>query len=99
MDKRKRTHDLAAFQAAFARHRAITAVARRDAASLGLSVGDVAAIVARIERRQFVKSTTGLANHRQWHDVYHVPWEGTTLYVKFTDSILTEFILLSFKEK
>lgn len=99
MDKRKPTHALAAFQAAFARHRAITAVARRDAAALDLTVGGVAEIVARMERRQFVKSTTGFVNHRQWHDVYHVPWNGMTLYVKFTDSILTEFVLLSFKGK
>jgi len=32
-------------------------------------------------------------------DVYHVPWEGVTLYVKFTDDVVTEFVVLSFKEK
>jgi hypothetical protein len=35
-----------------------------------------------------------------WQDVYHVPHVGGTLYVKFTDNAsLTEFTLLSFKEK
>ena len=41
MDKRKPTHDLAAFQEAFARHRAMTVVAARDAAALGYDGEDV----------------------------------------------------------
>ncbi len=32
-------------------------------------------------------------------DVYHVPYEGVVLYVKFTDDAVTEFALLSFKER
>jgi hypothetical protein len=35
MDKRKRSHDLAAFKAAFARERAITMTAVRSAIALG----------------------------------------------------------------
>jgi motility quorum-sensing regulator/GCU-specific mRNA interferase toxin len=31
--------------------------------------------------------------------VYHVPSPVGTLYVKFTADVVTEFVLLSFKEK
>ena len=31
--------------------------------------------------------------------VYHVPYKGYVIYVKFTQGVITEFDLLSFKEK
>jgi motility quorum-sensing regulator / GCU-specific mRNA interferase toxin len=34
-----------------------------------------------------------------WQDVYHVPSAVGPLYVKFTADTVTEFLLLSFKEK
>lgn len=67
--------------------------------ALGYSVSDVVTLVNRLERKHFFKSMTGFHDHRQWHDVYHLPDEGSVLYVKFTDMVVTEFILLSFKEK
>jgi len=42
---------------------------------------------------------TSFHDHRQWQDVYHLPDEDRVLYVKFTDAVVTEFILLSVKEK
>ena len=99
MDKRKRSHDLLAFKAAFARARAITMSAARSAVALGYGMDDVAAVVASIQGAHFVKSTTSLGDHRQWQDVYHVPHDGLLLYLKFTDAVVTEFVLLSFKEK
>lgn len=42
---------------------------------------------------------TSFADHRVWQDVYHVPSEQGALYVKFTADAVTEFLLLSFKEK
>jgi motility quorum-sensing regulator / GCU-specific mRNA interferase toxin len=42
---------------------------------------------------------TSYADHRIWQDVYHVPSSAGTLYVKFTADAVTEFLLLSFKEK
>ena len=44
-------------------------------------------------------SMTTYADHRVWQDVYHVPAPVGTLYVKFTADAVTEFVLLSFKEK
>jgi motility quorum-sensing regulator / GCU-specific mRNA interferase toxin len=49
---------------------------------------------------QFFKSMTSNYDVKVWQDVYHVPHVGGTLYVKFTDNgTVTEFTLLSFKEK
>ena len=42
---------------------------------------------------------TAYANQREWQDVYHVPSAVGVLYIKFTADALTEFLLLSFKEK
>jgi motility quorum-sensing regulator/GCU-specific mRNA interferase toxin len=40
------------------------------------------------------------ADHRVWQDVYHVPVDnGPTLYVKFQANVVTEFTVMSFKEK
>jgi motility quorum-sensing regulator/GCU-specific mRNA interferase toxin len=42
---------------------------------------------------------TSYEDHRIWQDVYHMPSEAGTLYVKFPADAVTEFLLLSFKEK
>ena len=42
---------------------------------------------------------TSDADHRLWQDVYYVPSKAGRLYVKFTADAVTEFLLLSFKEK
>ena len=99
MEKLKPTHDLAAFKLAFKQHRAITMSAARSARELGYSVADLVSLIEALMPRHFYKSMTSLHNHRQWQDVYHLPHENYDIYVKFTDHIVTEFILLSFKEK
>ncbi|WP_234835222.1 type II toxin-antitoxin system MqsR family toxin [Sinorhizobium meliloti] len=55
--------------------------------------------IVGIERRIFYKSMTTFADHRVWQDVYHVPARGLVLYVKFQADIITEFVVMSFKEK
>lgn len=47
----------------------------------------------------FVKSMTTFSDHRSWQDVYHVPARGLTLYVKFQADVVTEFVVISFKEQ
>jgi hypothetical protein len=47
----------------------------------------------------FYKSMTSYRDHRIWQDVYHVPSEAGLLYIKFTADAISEFLLLSFKEK
>ena len=49
----------------------------------------------------FYKSMTTNADHRVWQDVYHVPVpdEDMVLYVKLQADVITEFRVMSFKEK
>jgi len=100
-EKRSPTHNLTAFKSAMADRskRNITGSAIRDAAALGFDSDDIAATVQTMEARHFYKSMTSHYNHKVWHDVYHVPFDKLLLYVKFTADTMTEFKLLSFKEK
>ena len=98
MEKRKPAHDLSAFKAAVAADRvAFTRAAVGDARSLGLGIEGMKMALAALRHEQFYKSMTSIHDHRVWQDVYHLPGEGLTLYVKFTVAI--GFVLLSFKEK
>lgn len=101
MEKRKPTYDLDAFKSAFCRvdRLHMTLTARQDAVGLGFSDRDVVAAIQVMERRHFYKSMTAFADHTAWQDVYHVPFRGVLLYVKFTADRVTVFRLLSFKEK
>lgn len=47
----------------------------------------------------FYKSMTTFADHRVWQDAYHVSVPGMLLYVKFQKHVITEFQVMSFKEK
>lgn len=52
-----------------------------------------------MSRNHLYKSMTSFPDHRLWQDVYHVPSDAGLAYVKFTQGLVTEFLLLSFKEK
>jgi len=97
-EKRKPTYDLEAFKGAADRMR-VTVVATRTAAALGFGRAEIMATIQTMQRAQFYKSMTSYADHRIWQDVYHVPSPAGTLYVKFTADVVSEFVLLSFKEK
>ena len=99
-EKRKPTYDLDAIRAVFSSVEAlsVTDTALKTAAALGYSRQDIVATIQTIQRTHFYKSMTSYRDHRIWQDVYHVPSETGTLYVKFTADAVTEFILLSFKE-
>lgn len=100
-DKLKPTYDLEAFKSTFSSIDRVnlTGSALRSAASLGFGRSEIVTTVQTMERKHFYKSMTSNANHRLWQDVYHVPSEAGLLYVKFTADAVTEFLLLSFKEK
>ena len=100
-EKRKPTYDLAAFKAAFSSEKGlnVTGTALKSAAALGFGRREIIATVQTMEPTHFYKSMTSYADHRIWQDVYHVPSEDGLLYVKFTADVVTEFLLLSFKEK
>lgn len=100
-EKRKPTYDLDAFKATFAsvERLAVTGTALRNAAALGYGRGDIVATIQSMQRGHFYKSITSYADPRLWQDVYHVPSPVGLLYVKFTADVITDFLLLSFKEK
>jgi motility quorum-sensing regulator / GCU-specific mRNA interferase toxin len=101
IEKRKPTYDLAAFKAAFddVDKLNVTTTAVQTAAALGFGRAEIVATIQTMHRTHFYKSMTSYGDHRIWQDVYHVPSEVGTLYVKFTADLVTEFLLLSFKEK
>jgi motility quorum-sensing regulator/GCU-specific mRNA interferase toxin len=102
LEKRKPTHDLERFKRVCgdADRLEMTAVAARSAQKLGFATADVARLIQTMDRRMFYKSMTSNADHRRWQDVYHVPVDrDLTIYLKFTDDTVTEFFVLSFKER
>ena len=101
MEKRRPTYDLEAVRQILgsADTLAITTSALRDAVALGFDRHGIATTILGIERTMFVKSMTTFADHRVWQDVYHVPADGLALYVKVQADVVTEFRIMSFKEK
>jgi motility quorum-sensing regulator/GCU-specific mRNA interferase toxin len=100
-EKRKPTYDLDAFKATFVsvERLAVTGSALRSAATLGCGRTEIVTTIQTMQRSHFYKSMTAYADSRLWQDVYHVPSPVGMIYVKFTADAITEFLLLSFKEK
>ncbi len=101
MEKRRPTYDLDAIKTAMGSVEtlAITTSALRDAVALGFDRAGITDIIGTMTRKMFVKSMTTFADHRVWQDVYHVPARDLMLYVKFQADVVTEFTVMSFKEK
>lgn len=101
MEKKRPTYDLEAVKAVLGSIEtlALTSSALRDASALGFDRNGIAATIQSMDRRMFYKSMTTFADHRLWQDVYHVPAESMVLYIKFQADVVTEFTLMSFKEK
>ena len=100
-EKWKPTHCLRSFKKAFSEPDSVevTGSAIRGAMALGLGDFEMNEVIQTMEGKHFYKSMTSHANHKIWQDVYHVPSEFGELYIKFTEGEVTEFKLLSFKEK
>ena len=96
MDKYTPTYDLESFKHS---QYVIKQSALSGAAAMGFERSDILQAVDSMLPKHFYKSMTSYNNHRIWQDVYHVPYKGYMVYVKFTQGVITEFDLLSFKEK
>jgi len=101
MEKKRPTYDLEAIKTALGSVEtlAMMSSALRDAMAIGFDRNGVTETIQGIDRRMFYKSMTTFADHRVWQDVYHVPARGMVLYVKFQADVVTEFTVMSFKEK
>ena len=100
-EKRKPTYDLDAIKETFKSTNSLKATgsAIKGAAALGFGRVEIVRVIQSINRRDFQKSMTSYDDHRVWQDVYYVPSEVGAIYVKFVTDAVTEFLLLSFKEK
>lgn len=100
-DKYRPTYDLEAFKAAFSTvdNLFLTKTALQTASELGFDRLAILGVVQTMKTAHFYKSMTSHADQRIWQDVYHVPSPVGVLYLKFTSGVVTEFLLLSFKEK
>ncbi len=101
MEKHRPAYDIAAIKAVLGSIEtlAITRTALSDALALGFDRSGIAAVIRSIRRSMFYKSMTTYTNHRTWQDVYHVPVGDLVIYVKFQADVVTEFRVMSFKEK
>lgn len=77
----------------------ITKTAKITARDLGFDMNEINEVISTMELKHFYKSMTSYANHKIWQDVYHVPYGDLILYIKFTQNVISDFTLLSFKEK
>lgn len=102
-EKTTPTYALDSFKAALSSKedlaQCITFSASKTAHALGFGPVEVLAAIRAMERKHFYKSMPSLGESTIWQDVYHVPYGGLILYVKFRADVITEFQLLSFKEK
>ena len=101
MEKRKPSYDLTTIKAALGSRETLsmTATARRAALQLGFDAAGVVEVILSLERSMFQKSMTTYADHRVWQDVYQARSRNLVLYVKFQADVVTEFTVISFKEK
>src|SRR5829696_3608237 len=99
-EKRKPHYALADIKAAFANPATLnrTTSSKLGAANLGMSDGDIVAVVQALSRADFDKAMTSYADPTVWQDVYKPAAAGRTLYVKFTLDAQKALLLISFKE-
>jgi motility quorum-sensing regulator/GCU-specific mRNA interferase toxin len=102
LEKRKPSFDLERFKAVAGNPLTLdmTRSALTTARGLGFDTLAITRLVRSMTRSMFYKSMTSYADSRQWQDVYHVPADDDlTIYLKFTEGVVTGFTVLSFKEK
>ena len=103
MEKRKRSYDLEALKKYFSKIGqlgfSITGTAFNSAQQMGFSREDIVKAIQELKPSDFYKSMTSRTEHRIWQDVYHLDFQKTELYIKFTVRPDGNFLLISFKEK
>ncbi|MDZ3993018.1 type II toxin-antitoxin system MqsR family toxin [Pseudomonas sp. Teo4] len=73
-----------------------TTTSLRGAQSLGMGYPDMLEVIAGLERKDFYKSMTSLADQRVWQDVYRPLTAKGYVYLKL--SVIDEVLIVSFKE-
>jgi motility quorum-sensing regulator/GCU-specific mRNA interferase toxin len=99
-DKRTPHYDLSRIQGEVARlgAAAFTKTALDGGRQMGLTTGEMLAVIASLSRRDFYKSITTYADHRVWQDVYHAATPvKKAAYIKIT--LRDGAPVVQFKEK
>lgn len=73
----------------------MTAVA--GGAAMGFAADEMLDVVSSLTSRSLYKSMTSHADHKVWHDVYHVDTPRGVVYLKLT--VVEDLLIISFKEK
>jgi motility quorum-sensing regulator/GCU-specific mRNA interferase toxin len=73
-----------------------TRTAVQGAATLGMSFGDVLAVVGSLSMADFRKSMTTHSDHTIWQDVYTPTTAAGDVYLKLT--VIDDVLVVSFKE-
>ena len=94
--KFKPHYDLEKFKAS---NFSVTKTVEKTALDLGFKIDGIRQVVSTMQPEHFYKSMTSYINNKIWQDVYHVPYDDMIIYIKFQENVISEFILLSFKEK
>ena len=98
MEKRKAHHPLAAVKRLIAEGRVgFTKTAVAGGAAMGFAAGEMLDVVSSLMSRNLYNSMTSHADHKVWHDVYHVDTRRGVVYLKLT--IVEDLLIISFKEK
>lgn len=106
MKKRKPSHDLVAVKRVFGTSKTLngTLAAYAGMREMGLTVEMARQVLLSLQPRHFHHSVTSFADHRDWQDVYLMPittpsGHALVVYIKFKADLVTEFKLMSFKDK
>jgi len=102
MEKRTPHHRLTDVQAVVVdpASRPFTVTALRGGLELGLTEPEMRGVVLALSRREFYKSMTTHADHREWQDVYHgMTEDGAIVYIKITAYADDRPPIIQFKAK
>ena len=98
MQKRKAHTPLATVKRLIAEGRvSFTMTAVAGGAAMGFAAKEMLDVVSSLASRNLYKSMTSHADHKVWHDVYHVNTDRGVVYLKLT--IVEELLIISCKEK
>jgi motility quorum-sensing regulator/GCU-specific mRNA interferase toxin len=98
LEKRKAHYPLATVKRLIAQRRvSFTMTAVAGGAAMGFAVDGMLDVVSILTTRNLYKSMTSHADHKVWHDVYHVDTSRGVVYLKLT--VMDELLIISFKEK
>ena len=98
MEKRKAHYPLAKVKRLIAESRvSFTMTATAGGATMGFAIEEMLDVVSSLAIKNLYKSMTAHADHKVWHDVYHVDTGRGVVYLKLT--IVGDLLIISFKEK